>query len=100
MASSASCARRKSLKAVVAAASLACTVPTRVHKAGVGGGNPVTVSSEPTSPLTADPVHVTPAPPSTAKFDAVPSETWANAEDGPKTSAANPMLANRVRYLH
>src|SRR5471030_1014243 len=92
MASSASCARRKSLKAVVAAAP-ACSVPTRVHKAGVGGGKPVTVRSEPTSPLTADPVHVTPAPPNTAKFDAVPSDTWANAGDGPATDAASPMLA-------
>jgi hypothetical protein len=37
-------------------------------------GKPVTVTSEPTSPETADAVQVTPAPPRTTKFDAVPSE--------------------------
>jgi hypothetical protein len=47
------------------------------------------------------PVHVTVDAPRTPKLAAEPSVgEAANAGEGPKTSTANPMLANRIKYLH
>jgi hypothetical protein len=75
-----------------------------VHRGGVPVKPVIAVPGlTPTSPVTAlPPVQVTVVAPRIPKLSADPSvdADWADARDGPRRNAANPMLANRIKYLH
>jgi len=79
----------------MAVASAACTVPVTVHKTAGKPGKPVTDKTEPTSPSTADPVQVRPAPERAAKLDAVPSDGAVAAQDAIGAAVSN--TANVIR---